>query len=290
MTNSLPPALLATDLDGTLAVNGVIGQDERRAAAELKAEGIPVLVITGRNLYSLGRVEHLWEVADEVLFSSGAGHQVSRNGRTIERVRLGEEDVRTIAELLEATGEDFCVLDTIPLNHRYTWSRSRNPAENPDFDNRMRVYDPWGEKYDGRSAPASQILVIRPPGTGPDPLLLEKLGRWSVFCGTSPLDHKSVWMEIFPAGLNKGSALSSWCSDHGISRERVLVLGNDLNDESMLEWARYARVVEGSPAELTSRFPVLPPAGQGGFPAAAREAIGLFGRKGQSGLPTRRVV
>ncbi len=36
------------------------------------------------------------------------------------------------------------------------------------------------------------------------------------------------------------------------------------------------RVVEGSPSALKSLYPVLPPAGKGGFEAAAQEAIERF--------------
>jgi len=63
-----------------------------------------------------------------------------------------------------------------------------------------------------------------------------------------------------------------------IDRERVLALGNDFNDEAMLSWAGMGRVVENAPQALKDRFTVLPPAGQGGFTAAAKEILELLQR------------
>ena len=271
-----PRGLLATDLDGTLAVSGVIGDAERAAAAELRSAGIPVLVITGRNRRSLLRVDGLWDVADEVLFSSGAGLLEESDAAGTERARLNAGELGRILTILDAAGEDYCILDPVPGNHHFTWKTHRPPVENPDFGARMEIYRPWAKPMPASPGDASQVLVIRPPGEVPDAELLNALSEWSVFYSSSPLDHQSLWLEIFPEGLNKGTVLARRCAEKAIPKERVLVLGNDHNDTPMLEWARHGRVVAGAPEQLKSAYQVLPPAGKGGFTAGASEALGLF--------------
>lgn len=272
MISPISPGLLATDLDGTLAVGGVIGTADRKAAVALKERGIPVLVVTGRNSKSLQKVEGLWDVADEVLFSSGAGLLAAEDAIPVEQTRLTSREVRDIVTILIKAGEDYCVLNPIPGNHCFSWRRHRPPRDNPDFDSRMDIYAEWGRPDDGSRLPASQVLVIRPPGMLPDQNLKTALAPWSVFHSSSPIDHKSVWLEIFPAGMNKGSALAAWCGANSIDRNRVLALGNDHNDETMLSWAGMGRVVEGAPQVLKARYPVR------SFEAAAEEAMEMFQR------------
>ena len=279
---SLPAhtSLLVTDLDGTLAVRGRIARDDRLAAARLKAAGIPVLVITGRNLHSLGRTAEVWDVADTILFSSGSGLMASPDAAPVEQHRLGADEVRRLTAILDRFGEDYCLLDPVPHTHRFAWRRHRPAGSNPDFDARMSIYEEWARTWDHLDPAASdgacQILVIRPSGAPLNPDLEERLRPWSVFQSSSPLDHSSVWLEVFPAGMDKGRALADWCREHGIPASRVLALGNDFNDCSMLEWSGYPRVVANAPAELRQKYRTLPAAGEGGFAAAAEEALELF--------------
>jgi len=273
-----PPGLLATDLDGTLAVGGIINKTDLAAAESLRARGIPILVITGRNPKSMNKVENLWEVADEILFSSGSGLLTAAQALPTERARLSPGDVASITAIITDAGEDYCVLDPVPANHQFSWKCCRPHQENPDFVSRMNIYAEWARPDIGSPGPASQVLVILPPGIIPDTGLKNALSKWSVFHSSSPIDHESIWLEIFPNGMTKGSALAEWCLMKNIDRERVLALGNDFNDEAMLSWAGMGRVVENAPQALKDRFTVLPPAGQGGFTAAAKEILELLQR------------
>lgn len=265
--------LLVTDLDGTLAVGGVISDSDLEAAKELKSAGIPILVITGRNLKSLNKVEKLWDVADEILFSSGSGLLSAPDALPVERARLSSAEVGAIVSILSDAGEDYCVLAPVPDNHEFSWRRFRPKLENSDFDNRMEIYAEWSRPEDGTHHPASQVLVILPPGVTPGPAVLKSLSPWSVFHSSSPIDSLSIWLEVFPAGMNKGTALADWCRSRNIDRDKVLALGNDHNDETMLSWSGVARVVAGAPEPLKEKFSVLPPAGSGGFQAAVAEIL-----------------
>lgn len=268
------PCLLAADLDGTLAFGGVISPEFRTAARRVRAEGIPLLLVTGRNPRSLERVEGVWTVADEILFSSGAGILRGPEAVPEERGRLCAEDVGLITEILDRHGEDYCILNPIPDNHYFAWRRNRSAAENPDFDARRNFYRDWERPYDGQAVDACQILVILPPGKTSEETTASlgvELSSWSTFRSASPLDHASIWLEVFPFGVNKGRALADWCAEYDVGSDRVVALGNDFNDVSMLDWAGRGRVVPNAPAMLRETYVIR------SFPEAVDEVLELFG-------------
>jgi hydroxymethylpyrimidine pyrophosphatase-like HAD family hydrolase len=87
----------------------------------------------------------------------------------------------------------------------------------------------------------------------------------NVIRATSPIDGESLWVEIFPKGVNKGEA-SDWLSRKAmVSRDDCLVLGNDYNDIDMLSWARAARVVGNAPEDIKRMFPSVAPQAESGF-------------------------
>jgi len=72
--------------------------------------------------------------------------------------------------------------------------------------------------------------------------------------GTSPLDGKSIWIELFPSHVSKGSA-TAWLSQRlGLKSESVCAVGNDYNDTTLLEWSGSGFVVENAPEDLRARF------------------------------------
>ena len=52
---------------------------------------------------------------------------------------------------------------------------------------------------------------------------------------TSPLDHRSTWIEVFPREVSKSQAAAWLAARHGIRRGDVCAVGNDYNDRDLLE-------------------------------------------------------
>lgn len=281
-STNTPRGLLASDLDGTLAIDGIIPLDAFDAAEKLHNHGISVLIVTGRNAKSLQRVEGIWNIADEIIFSSGAGLLVHPHAVPLERTYFPKSEITAIRDILDKETEDYCILDRIPNNHYFQWKQSRKTEENPDFHARLNLYSPWSRPIDTKISEASQVLLIRPNTLGHPVHLLRRFSAWSAFYSFSPLDKQSIWLEVFPRGVNKGTALARRCRERNIDRKNTLALGNDYNDVPMLRWSANARVVANSPSPLLSRWNTLPPPSNGGFAAAAEEAIALFGRENKN--------
>jgi hypothetical protein len=72
ITGSVKFLVLALDFDGTIAKDDVIDPDVRKAIAELRAQGIVVILVTGRILDDLRRVAGELHFVDAVVGENGA--------------------------------------------------------------------------------------------------------------------------------------------------------------------------------------------------------------------------
>ena len=92
---------------------------------------------------------------------------------------------------------------------------------------------------------------------------------------TSPLDHRSRWIEIFPPAASKSLAAEWLRTRHGVDHDEVVAVGNDYNDRDLLEWARHAYVVANAAPSLRARYAVVASNDDEGF-AEAMAARGLL--------------
>lgn len=259
--------LFVTDLDGTLL------NDDRRlnaidavALQQLRRDGFVTAVATGRSNFSF---LDLWEKLqgkgaedplpiDYVIFSTGAGIMRHPAGEILLRNSLNRNDLIFITGKLDDFDVDFMVHWPIPETRRFVYRRRRE--DNDDFQRRIRMYDRWAEPLRATLPAdleaATEILCIVPGEYGHE--LAEQISAalpmYSVIKATSPLDHRSLWIEIFPAGVSKSSGVAWLVRRLGLHRSQVGVVGNDYNDEDMLHWSVHSYVVGNSPPDLRRRY------------------------------------
>jgi hydroxymethylpyrimidine pyrophosphatase-like HAD family hydrolase len=121
----------------------------------------------------------------------------------------------------------------------------------------------------------SQFLAIEAPASDSHyEALAAELDHLNVVLTTSPLDHRSRWIEIFPPAASKSLA-SEWLRNrHAVAHEDVVVVGNDYNDRDLLDWAVHAYVVANAAPPLKARYRVVASNDEQGF-AEAVAARGL---------------
>ena len=252
--------LVVTDLDGTLLDSASRLSDANRHTLEtLGRNGTVRAVATGRSLYSAHRVMHEDFPVDYLAFSSGAGIVSWPDRRLLHARAMDPSLVSRLVGRLRGLGLDFMVQHAAPESHRFHFVRSS--PRNVDFEHRVERYRRYARPlHDGTAAEfgVSQFVVIEPPGTASH---LELLGREfedvHVVRTTSPLDHASTWIELFPDGVSKAHA-SDWIRErHAIEPARTVAVGNDYNDLDMLEWAARACVVSNAPPSMRERFAVV---------------------------------
>lgn len=292
-----PPGLFITDFDGTLrTTSGTIAERDLETLRALGKDGYIRIVATGRSLYSLRRAVDDSFPIDYVVFSSGAGVLDYQQQRIIRKVDLDAEELRRIVAILLDLEKDFMIHEPIPNNHSFRYHSTGR--DNPDFIRRCELYREHCRPFAGDTATlglGAQLLVIEPTdgrrggpatgtsgtgtsasgtsasGTTPTLALLQScLPNCSIIRTTSPLDGQSVWIEIFPASVSKGRTTAWLAEMYGLGPDNSLAVGNDFNDESLLEWAGNAFVVANAPQELRQRFSVVSSNDECGITEAVR--------------------
>lgn len=261
-------SMFITDLDGTLL------NDDRRISAEdlnaleaLGKMGIVRVVATGRSWYSFHKALVGLALAgpdnflpvDYVIFSTGAGIMAFPSMELVCDHSLSQPEVHRIVDHFEAERCDYMVHRPIPRTREFVF-RSHG-RDNPDFRSRIEIYRSWAKPMDERGingfGRATQVLAIVP---GQDDALATfdktqiALPGLSVVRATSPLDHESMWIEVFPGNVSKSHGAAWLAHRLGMERNNVVAVGNDYNDLDLLHWAGSGFVVANAPPDLKSKF------------------------------------
>ncbi len=272
-----PTCLVVTDLDGTLLDSASrLGDVNRRTLETLGRSGVVRAVATGRSLYSARLVMHEDFPVDYLAFSSGAGIVSWDDGRLLRSQAMAPALVGRLVTRLRGLKLDFMIQHAAPDSHRFHFVRSAR--RNPDFDRRIERYRRFARRWrDGVAMEfeVSQFVVIEPPGTDSHrDLIAREFEEVHVVRTTSPLDHASTWIELFPVGVSKAHAADWIRARHSIAPARTVAVGNDYNDLDLLDWAAQARVVSNAPPSMRERYPVVRANDDDGFTEAVRGLLG----------------
>ncbi len=289
MKFSEPRGIIFLDFDGTL-----FGPDKRihpediRTLQKARDAGYLAVIATGRNLFSIQRATAefsppLQIYTDFIIFSSGAGvldmndfgkKTSELHERLIESTNLDPETAFRAAERLFNDGIDFMIHQPVPDNHRMIYIKA-NGFVNPDFYRRINTYQEFstGMSSEGYlseletiqhlcSCGPCQLLGVL-PFTEPEDSglpeteisrLRESLPQASVIRTTSPIDNNSIWVEVFSSDVSKSAAAERFAKRFKLGPSECLAIGNDYNDEDLIEWAGSGWVVDEAPRSMRARF------------------------------------
>lgn len=240
-------SLFVTDLDGTLFNDAkTISAGDLNTLARLRSKGVTVAVATGRSIYSFYKALAHIDVkkavlpVDFLLFSTGAGILDLKQDQIVRKLAISRAEVKKICACFGRAGCDYMVHKAIPDTHFFLY-RSHG-HENPDFYKRIDLYQPFASPLQADTllyASATQVLGVVPHGISPDQVAKWKsvLAGFSVIHATSPLDHRSAWIEVFHPQASKSQAAAWLAARLQIPRKQVVAVGNDFNDQDLLAWA-----------------------------------------------------
>ncbi len=252
-------SLFITDFDGTLLrSDGSLSRRDVDALDLLKAHGVKTAIATGRSLYSFNQSAGANLQVDYIIFSSGAGIVSQADRKLLYQKNMSSEMVQQVLGFMRQSTFDFMLHHPVPDNHRYVYRRVK--GSNADFETRIERYREFGQKLNtkhrGDFGEAAQFVAVIPQNRTEDALMSSRkaLPGLSVIRSTSPLDHKSTWIEFFHPGVSKSQAASWLASMLDTDPADIMAIGNDYNDLDLLEWAQQSFVVENAPIELKTRF------------------------------------
>ena len=248
--------MVLLDLDGTLLNDEKkIGSKDIETLKFLKENGICIVIATGRNLFSANKVLDDNLAIDYLIFSAGTGIMNWKTKEIIYKSSFNKKQIKYIEQILKQQDVNFAIQLPIPDNHRYYYHSAS--YKHPDFELRNNLYKDYCVKLND-SFPlesASQFIAI---------LQNEKefskiktiIENFKVIRATSPLDDKTIWLEVVSKDVSKAEGGKRLCKLLNISEKSTLSIGNDYNDIDLLNWTNESFVVNNSPQFLKDKFTV----------------------------------
>lgn len=267
--------IVFTDLDATLLNSeGKVSTVNLNALKELGKRDIIRVIATGRSYFSYQKVISKDFPADFLVFSTGAGIIDLRTNNLIHSSSLKKHDINYIANYLIEQQADFMVHNPVPQNHHFVYfgdTYTRN-----DFTRRLQIYKDYARKYSTSAClpeESAQIIAIFPEDLTRFNSVKMGLNTFQVTRTTSPLDGRSIWMEIYPPHVSKGKSAEWLCEHLQIEREKSMGIGNDYNDISLLEFTDKSYIVANAPVELHPNYRLTLSNDENGFHEALYDAI-----------------
>lgn len=244
------------DLDGTLAGKfGEISRKDLDSFEKLKRNNILRVIATGRSPYSAKKIIDKKFPIDYLICSTGSVVMKWPEEKILEKYNLTSEEVAFSADIFRSYKIDFMVLNEVPENHRFDSFIFKRP--HPDVKRRHKFYKGFYRVRDYNfliSRPSCQLIGIV---DNDEDLLKEissKFKDLKVIRSTSPLDGRSLWIEVYPKNISKGNAIKNLCRNLGVDLKNTAAVGNDFNDAEMLETVKYPFVVGNAPEPLKEKY------------------------------------
>ena len=251
--------MVIMDLDGTiLPRKGKIDKRDLEVIDMLEKEKVCRVIATGRSVFSFKRDLGNDFPIDYLIFSSGAGILNWKTKELFYSRNLQSYETQTIAKKLWSEKLSFALHEPIPDNHKYLYADIDNTT--PDFYYRNELYSQYAKPLENPEAEfgeACQFLIISKNNSGVHEKIKQMFPGHHVERTTSPLDGKSIWTEIFPLGISKGSGSLFLSNKLNIPLSNIMAVGNDYNDVTLLDWAENSFIVSGSSDELCEKYEVV---------------------------------
>ncbi len=238
--SSLPFDVIALDVDGTILPDDKEIHPETRAAIQAVADrGATVVIATGRR----------WRTAMDVIEPLGAGeYLIQSSGAVVRDIGTAEilferhipgEVAREIVGLGREMGVTGVWYDTPGRTHKlYVFGQLAEVESLKMYSSRNLAAFVETDSFDGL-ADAMELVFF-----GEEESLLAFEGRLE---RDHPADVRTMpWtnyafanlvLEVVSREVSKGSALAWLASYLGVARDRVLAIGDDVNDKEMIVWA-----------------------------------------------------
>lgn len=230
---SMNIALLALDLDDTLLREDRSISPGNRAALQAAADkGVRIVLASGRNIHSMltyARELGLDRPGEYLICSNGAEILETSTQDLLMRKTLSPGLCRRLVDAIEAEGFPWQVYEDgmIHVSHAGPWA---------ELDT-VLTGQPNQLIQDKEAFLARGQLKFVVPGE-PERIssLMARLGEQ--FSKEAEIfTSKPYFLEILPAGVNKGSALQALAADLSLDMARVMAVGDAMNDLAMIQIA-----------------------------------------------------
>src|SRR5580658_3137541 len=272
MTSSLPLAsedgfaasahpirLVAIDMDGTLLpdFSAVVSERNQRALREAQEAGIVVAIATGRRqAFTAPLLADVGLRADTPMITSNGAVTRSFSGERIDFQHLDPAVARGLCGVLrgvglmvftldKATKPDLLVEDMAMVTGRLAkWVESNRTS----IEEVRPIEDALGDDVDliqGMAAGTIAEMIEAERRL----TVCEWAGQFECIRTAYPGSDLSI-LDLLPKGVSKRSALERLANRLGIAQAETMAIGDNWNDEAMLDWAGTGVLMGNATEEL----------------------------------------
>jgi len=265
----LTPArrLIAVDLDDTLLKpDGTISPRNASAVARLTAEGVVVVLASGRMHQDTAKYCAPLGISGPVISYNGAMVRDSDGGRTYHHLTVPAEDAAAVVRFAQQNGYhlNYYLDDVLYIKEHTPWSELYCSRTGSDA---TAVGDLT--QFDG-CRPTKLIIVDTPEET--DRLLAHfraELGRRLYITKSKP-----EYLEFMNREASKAEGLKVLGRCLGIDRSQMVAVGDSYNDVSMLQYAGLGiAMADGVPEAKAAADLIAPPCAEDGFAAVVQRLL-----------------
>nr|WP_294660392.1 HAD family hydrolase [uncultured Blautia sp.] len=225
--------LVASDLDGTLLLNGAQSLPEELfpLIKKLKELGILFVAASGRQYANMKRM--FAPVVDDMAFISENGGLAIQNEKVLYQDSFPQELVREIVEAIyDKKDADFTCSTKDFYYIRPKTEHYRDLMLNVVKNNCKEI-----NSFDEMTEPCMKVAVYERGGIQED-----SIRYWNERFGDrcTVVTSGFAWVDFIPFGTNKAKGLREYQKLFGIRPEECVVFGDEYNDIAMLESVPYS--------------------------------------------------
>ena len=250
---------MAIDMDGTLLpdFSTQVSARNRRALREAQEAGITVAIATGRRqAFTAPLLEDVGLRADTPMITSNGAVTRSFSGERFDFQHLNSAVARGLSGVLRGTGMVVFTLD-----------KSTKPdLLVEDMGIARGRLTKWVESNRGsiaavkpiENALGDEVEIIQGMAAGTIAEMKEAERRLAECAWAGQFEcirtaypgHDLSILDLLPKGVSKRSALERLAARLGIAREETMAIGDNWNDELMLDWAGTGVLMGNASEEL----------------------------------------
>jgi Cof subfamily protein (haloacid dehalogenase superfamily) len=290
-----PVRLVAIDMDGTLLpdFSAVVSERNKRALREAQEAGIVVAIATGRRqAFTAPLLVDVGLRADTPMITSNGAVTRSFSGERIDFQHLDPRVARGLCRVLRGVGlviftldkaskPDLLVEDMAMVTGRLAkWVESNRTS----IEEVRPIEDALGDDVDliqGMAAGTIAEMIEAERRL----TVCEWAGQFECIRTAYPGSDLSI-LDLLPKGVSKRSALERLANRLGIAQAETMAIGDNWNDEAMLDWAGTGVLMGNATEELRGMA-----AGRGWVigPTNSQDGVAVMLEKAVSVLDSARV-
>lgn len=241
--------LIICDIDGTLARDDKTVSEENIAwiRKAIDEKGIRFVLASGRTYSSVQPFYDLLQLSDPIICYNGA-MIIDGDTTILEDHRIPPATAMRILKIQRKTGVGMVLYDGLDwfLEDRdeYIYPSKyavyKNDCTVGNFDSLLRQFD------------TNKFLFMSKSDVDLDNVWQEIMAS-GIDAGQLAFCREDDYLEIMPGGFDKGTALDSLSRHLGITRKRILAIGDDIIDVSMFGKAGLSVAMENAASTVQEK-------------------------------------